>query len=171
MILQELWCMQTFRIITFGASDAKRKNFKRRERGKSIVGHSEIFASHALGRIYTVHPNKAECSYLRFLLITVRSPTSFIHKRIMDGIEQNMFRNACEAFKLKIHPLLCSTLLQIFCLPVKVSRQNQYNCGRNTKTTLTKIFCTKCVQKYKIIALISQKKLAMKRLSSLMIFF
>ena len=42
-----------------------------------MQGQLNLYTTDALGRLYTVHPNNAECFYLRLLLINVRGPTSF----------------------------------------------------------------------------------------------
>ncbi|KAF2890734.1 hypothetical protein ILUMI_15439, partial [Ignelater luminosus] len=44
--------------------NASSKLFQRRKQGTPVEGHSNVFASDALGRIYTVHPNNDECYYL-----------------------------------------------------------------------------------------------------------
>lgn len=62
---------------TYYTWNASSKNFQRRKQGKRVEGHSELFSTDALGRIYRVHPNNAECFYLRLLLVNVLGPTSF----------------------------------------------------------------------------------------------
>lgn len=76
------------------------KTFQRRKQGKAVVGHPHIFVSDALGRIYSVHPNNAECFYLRLLLINVRGPTSFVHLRTVDGQVCPTYREACQRLHL-----------------------------------------------------------------------
>lgn len=51
--------------------------------------------SDALGRVYTVHPNNAECFYLRMLLHIVKGPTSFEHLRTVEGEICSTYRQAC----------------------------------------------------------------------------
>lgn len=54
--------------------------FNRRRRGTAVEGEPGIFKEHVIGRVYTVHPNNAECYYLGLLFHTVRGPTSFAEK-------------------------------------------------------------------------------------------
>ncbi|GFQ72534.1 ATP-dependent DNA helicase [Trichonephila clavata] len=54
----------------------------------------------ALGRLYTVHPNNAECFYLRLLLINVRGPTSFQELKTVNGHVCATFREACQKLNL-----------------------------------------------------------------------
>ncbi|KIH67100.1 hypothetical protein ANCDUO_02572, partial [Ancylostoma duodenale] len=56
--------------------NTSRKVFCKRKQGAAVPG-SDVRASDALGRVYTVHPNSDECYYLKLLLHTVRGPTSF----------------------------------------------------------------------------------------------
>lgn len=81
---------------TFNAA----KEFRRRKKGKAVPGHPDILSSDALGRVYTVHPNNAECYYLRLLLHTVRGPTSFEHIRTIDGVVHPTYREACQVLGL-----------------------------------------------------------------------
>lgn len=71
--------------------------FNRRRRGTAVEGESGIFKEHVIGRLYTVHPNNAECYYLRLLLHTVRGPTSFAELRKVDDLENPTFQAACRA--------------------------------------------------------------------------
>ena len=52
--------------------------------------------SDALGRVYTVPPNNAECFFLRMLLHTVRGPTSFTDLGIVDDQICATFREVCQ---------------------------------------------------------------------------
>ncbi|XP_036341751.1 uncharacterized protein LOC118751090, partial [Rhagoletis pomonella] len=74
------------------------KKFNRRKRGAIVPEHPGIYSSDALGRVYTVHPNNAECYYLRLLLHTIKGPTSFLTLKTIDGVECQTYREAC--FKL-----------------------------------------------------------------------
>ncbi|XP_036340438.1 uncharacterized protein LOC118749766 [Rhagoletis pomonella] len=74
------------------------KKFNRRKRGAIVPEHPGIYSSDALGRVYTVHPNNAECYYLRLLLHTIKGPTSFLALKTIDGVEFQTYREAC--FKL-----------------------------------------------------------------------
>ncbi|UYV80693.1 hypothetical protein LAZ67_19001416, partial [Cordylochernes scorpioides] len=76
--------------------NASRKSFSRKKQGTSVPEHEDIFASEALGRVYTVHPNNAECFFLRMLLHTVRGPISFSSLKCFNGEECRTFREACQ---------------------------------------------------------------------------
>lgn len=76
------------------------KAFQRRKQGRLVEGHQNVFSTDALGRIYTVHPNNAECYYLRLLLVNVRGPTSFENLRTVDGILCTTYREACRRLHL-----------------------------------------------------------------------
>ncbi len=74
--------------------NASSKSFQRRKQGTPVEGHPNVFASDALGRIYTVHPNNDECYYLRLLLVNVRGPTLLKHLRTVIG---QLCATYCEA--------------------------------------------------------------------------
>lgn len=80
--------------------NATTKTFQRRKKGKVVEGSTEVYSTDALGRIYTVHPNKEECFYARLLLVNVRGPTSFENLRTVDGEVCRTFREACQKLKL-----------------------------------------------------------------------
>lgn len=80
--------------------NAAAKTFQRRVRGKEVVGHPNIRSTDALGRVYTVHPNNAECYFLRLLLINVRGPTSFQNLRTVNGHLCETYREACQRLHL-----------------------------------------------------------------------
>jgi hypothetical protein len=80
--------------------DASGKVFKRRVQGTAVPGYSNIRATDALGRVYTVHPNNFECFFLRLLLHTVRGPTSFEALRTVNGRTCATFREACQLMGL-----------------------------------------------------------------------
>lgn len=61
-------------------------------RGKAVVGQDGVFSWNDLGIIYTAHMNIADCFYLSLFLITVHSPSLFIHLRTVDGIVQNTYQ-------------------------------------------------------------------------------
>lgn len=79
--------------------DAAKKIFHRRKVGKPVLGH-DIFASDALGRVYTVHPNNAECFFLRMLLHSIRGPRSFVELRTVNQTVCQTFREACQVLGL-----------------------------------------------------------------------
>ncbi|UYV64029.1 hypothetical protein LAZ67_2006361 [Cordylochernes scorpioides] len=60
------------------------KSWQPRKQGTRIADQV-AFASDAIGRVYTVHPNFEECFYLRMLLHSVRGPTSFAALRTING--------------------------------------------------------------------------------------
>jgi hypothetical protein len=78
----------------------QRNRFKRRKQGTPVEGQPNVFTSDALGRIYTVHPNKDECYYLRLLLVNVRGPTSFQQLRTVTGHLCATYREACQLLQL-----------------------------------------------------------------------
>ncbi|RCN34924.1 hypothetical protein ANCCAN_19224 [Ancylostoma caninum] len=75
--------------------NASRKVFCKRRQGAAVPG-SDVRASDALGRVYTVHPNNDECYYLRLSLHTVRGPTSFTDLKTVDGEVCETYREACQ---------------------------------------------------------------------------
>ncbi|XP_073821586.1 uncharacterized protein [Musca autumnalis] len=76
------------------------KVFQRRKQGTPVEGHTNLFSTDALGRLYTVHPNHNECFYLRLLLINVRGPTSFDNLKTIHGLMCATFREACQQLHL-----------------------------------------------------------------------
>ena len=75
------------------------KVFCKRKVGEPVSGH-EAVATDALGRVYTIHPNNAECFFLRMLLHTVRGPTSFSDLRTVNGEVCQTYREACQRLGL-----------------------------------------------------------------------
>ncbi|CAH0555040.1 unnamed protein product [Brassicogethes aeneus] len=55
---------------TYFTWNTSAKKFQRRKQGKVVEGHPNLYSTDALGRLFTVHPNNAECFYLRLLLRT-----------------------------------------------------------------------------------------------------
>ncbi|GBP39021.1 hypothetical protein EVAR_89243_1 [Eumeta japonica] len=80
--------------------DKTRKIFQRRKQGMPEEGHPEIMKTNAIGRVYTVHPNNAECFYLRMLLHEIRGPTNFTDLRTIDGYICHTYREACQSLGL-----------------------------------------------------------------------
>lgn len=76
------------------------KKFQPRKQGNPVPDWPHVRATEALGRIYTVHPNNAECFYLRLLLINVRGPTSFENLRTVNGRLCATYREACQCLGL-----------------------------------------------------------------------
>lgn len=74
--------------------------FQRRKQGKAVPGYADVRASDALGRVYTVHPNNAECFYLRMLLHEIRGPTSFQALKTINGDVCETYREACNKLGL-----------------------------------------------------------------------
>lgn len=58
-----------------------KQQFLRRKMGAPVQNYPGLKSTGALGRVYTVHPNNAECYYLRMLLHNVKGPTSFEYLR------------------------------------------------------------------------------------------
>ncbi|XP_044735689.1 uncharacterized protein LOC123297922 [Chrysoperla carnea] len=80
--------------------DKTRKIFQRRKQGMPEEGHPEIIKTNAIGRVFTVHPNNAECFYLRMLLHEIRGPTSFTDLRTVNGYLCQTYREACQRLGL-----------------------------------------------------------------------
>ncbi|XP_071565387.1 uncharacterized protein [Temnothorax nylanderi] len=78
----------------------KNNKFERRKRGMDVDGWPGIKKDHALGRVYTIHPNNTECYYLRLLLHEIRGPTSFLDLKIANGVLCSTFQSACKALGL-----------------------------------------------------------------------
>ncbi|UYV71174.1 hypothetical protein LAZ67_8002034 [Cordylochernes scorpioides] len=70
------------------------KSWQSRKQGTRIADQV-AFASDAIGRVYTVHPNFEECFYLRMLLHSVRGPTSFAALRTINGVLCQTYKEAC----------------------------------------------------------------------------
>ncbi|GFV64343.1 ATP-dependent DNA helicase [Trichonephila clavipes] len=83
---------------TFSVED--QDEVTRRKKGKAVSGYPEIKKDQVLGRVYTVHPGKAECYYLRLLLHKIPGPTSFTALKIVTGVIQPSFQAACKALGL-----------------------------------------------------------------------
>lgn len=81
---------------TYYRWNSSSKLFIRRKQGSKLDDENNISCSDAIGRVYTIHPNNAECYYLRLLLHHVRGPTSFNDLRTINGYLCNCFREACE---------------------------------------------------------------------------
>lgn len=79
--------------------NSSRKQFSQRKQG-AVVHGTTARRSDALGRVYTVHPNNAECFYLRMLLHVVKGPTSFEDLRIVEGELCSTYRQACQKLGL-----------------------------------------------------------------------
>ncbi|XP_015374790.1 PREDICTED: uncharacterized protein LOC107169536 [Diuraphis noxia] len=76
------------------------KKFQRRKRGVNVVGWPDIKREHALGRVYTVHPNNTECYHLRMLLHEIRGPISFEALKTVNGQVHPTFKSTCKALGL-----------------------------------------------------------------------
>ncbi|XP_025421174.1 uncharacterized protein LOC112691234 [Sipha flava] len=77
-----------------------KKKFQRRNRGVNVVGWPDIKREHALGRVYTVHPNNTECYHLRMLLHEIRGPISFVALKTVNGQVYPTFKSTCKALGL-----------------------------------------------------------------------
>jgi len=78
----------------------KNNKFTRRKRGKDVDGWPGVKKEHALGRVYTIHPNNTECYHLRLLLHEVRGPTSFSELKTVNGVLHLTFQSTCKALGL-----------------------------------------------------------------------
>ncbi|GFR05227.1 uncharacterized protein LOC104236095 [Trichonephila clavata] len=76
------------------------RNFQLRKQDRAVQEHLNLYTTDALGRLYTVHPNNAECFYLRLLLINFRGPTSFQELKTVNGYVCATFREACQKLNL-----------------------------------------------------------------------
>ncbi|GFQ88846.1 ATP-dependent DNA helicase [Trichonephila clavata] len=85
---------------TYFTWNTSTRKFQRREQGRAVQGHLNLYSTGALGRLYTVHPNNAECFYLRLLLINVRGPTSFQELKTANGHVCATFREACQKLNI-----------------------------------------------------------------------
>ncbi|GFR20599.1 ATP-dependent DNA helicase [Trichonephila clavata] len=85
---------------TYFTWNTSTRTFQRRKQGRTVQGHLNLYSTDALGRLYTVHPNNAECFYLRLLLINVRGPTSFQELKTVNGHVYATFREACQKLNL-----------------------------------------------------------------------
>ncbi|XP_050339716.1 uncharacterized protein LOC126766058 [Bactrocera neohumeralis] len=79
---------------------ATSKKWQRRKQGTPVDGHPGVFFADTIGRVYTVHPNNAECYYLRLLLVNVAGPLSFQHLRTVNGQLCQTYREACQLLQL-----------------------------------------------------------------------
>ena len=77
-----------------------KNRFDRRKRVTDVNGWPGSKKDHALGRVYTVHPNNTECYHLRMFLYQVRGPTSFELLRTVNGEVLPTFQSACRALGL-----------------------------------------------------------------------
>ncbi|UYV74016.1 hypothetical protein LAZ67_11001852, partial [Cordylochernes scorpioides] len=85
---------------TYFTWNTSTRKFQRRKQGRTVQGHLNLYSTDALGRLYTVHPNNAECFYLRLLLINVRGPTSFQELKTVNGHVCATFREVCQKLEL-----------------------------------------------------------------------
>lgn len=76
------------------------KKWQRRKQGTPVVGHPGLFWADTMGRVYTVHPNNAECYFLRLLLVNVVGPRSFQHLRTVNDHLCATYREACQQLGL-----------------------------------------------------------------------
>ncbi|XP_045453744.1 uncharacterized protein LOC123663048 [Melitaea cinxia] len=76
------------------------KKFQRRKQGAVVLGYPGVRKTDALGRVYVVHPNNAECFHLRLLLHVIKGPTSFRSLRTFEGVTYDTFQGACKAMGL-----------------------------------------------------------------------
>ncbi|GFY26458.1 ATP-dependent DNA helicase [Trichonephila clavipes] len=80
--------------------NASTKSFNVANKVKAVEGHTNLYSSDALGRLYTVHPNNTECFYLRLLLINIRGPISFQDLRTVNGQLCATYPQACQELNL-----------------------------------------------------------------------
>jgi hypothetical protein len=80
--------------------NTSRKVFCKGKQGARVQGYDDIRATDALVRVYTIHPNNADCYFLRLLLHVVQGPTSFASLKTVEGEECQTFREACQKLGL-----------------------------------------------------------------------
>ncbi|XP_063903766.1 uncharacterized protein LOC135123203 [Zophobas morio] len=78
----------------------KSTKFERRKRGNNVDSWPGVKKDQALGRVYTVHPNNAECYYFPLLLHQVRGPTSFSDLKTIDGVVYPTYQSSCKSLGL-----------------------------------------------------------------------
>jgi hypothetical protein len=76
------------------------KVFCKRKQGARVPGYDDIRATDALGRVYSIHPNNAECYFLRLLLHAVRGQTLSASLKTVEGVGCQTFREACQKLGL-----------------------------------------------------------------------
>lgn len=86
--------------------------FVRRKNGTDVNGWPGVKKDDALGRVYTIHPNNAECYYLRLLLHEVRGPTSFSDLKTFNDILYPTYQAACRIRGLLEDDQHCDVTLQ-----------------------------------------------------------
>jgi len=99
------------------------KMFYRRKRGAVVLDYAGVRASDALGQVYTVHPNNAECYFLRMLLHTVKGPTSFQALKTVNEEICGTYREACYRLGLLENDQHWDTTLAeaaLTCLPPQI---------------------------------------------------
>lgn len=87
-------------IPTYYTWNASKKQFLRRKQGCRLNDENDICYSDAIGRVYTIHPNNAECYFLRMLLHSVRGPTCFDDLKTIEGELCSSYRETCEKLGL-----------------------------------------------------------------------
>jgi hypothetical protein len=60
-----------------------------------VEWHPGVWATQALGRVYTVQPSNSECFYLRMVHV-VRGPISFTDLKTVNGVIGETYREACD---------------------------------------------------------------------------
>ncbi|GBN40393.1 hypothetical protein AVEN_253384-1 [Araneus ventricosus] len=79
--------------------DSGKKVFVRRKKGTPVFV-SDVVASEAFRRVYTVDPNNSECFFLRMLLHTIKGLTSYTMLKTVDGRICYIFWEACQKLGL-----------------------------------------------------------------------
>ncbi|KFM73771.1 hypothetical protein X975_17061, partial [Stegodyphus mimosarum] len=84
---------------TYFTWNTSTRKFQCRKQGRAAQGYLNLYSTDALGRLYTAHPNNAECFYLRLLLINVPGPISFQELKTANGHVYVTFE-ACQKLSL-----------------------------------------------------------------------
>ena len=96
MLLQEGFSTEKFQRTMFGRTISLAGG----SRKKAVPGQAGVKQDQVLGRVYTVHPNNAECYYLRLLLHEVRGPICFNDLKKVSGVFHPTYQSACRALGL-----------------------------------------------------------------------
>ncbi|XP_015903657.1 uncharacterized protein [Parasteatoda tepidariorum] len=94
------WTLLHSEVPTYFTWNTSTRKFQRRKQGRAVQGHLNLYSTYVLGRLYTVHPNNAECFYLRLLLINVRGSASFQELKTVNGHVCATFRETCQNLSL-----------------------------------------------------------------------
>ncbi|GFQ89304.1 ATP-dependent DNA helicase [Trichonephila clavata] len=81
---------------TYFTWNTSTRKFQPRKQGRAVQGHLNLYTTDALGRLYTVHPNNAECFYHKIIINPGSGPTSFQELKTVNGHVCATFCEACQ---------------------------------------------------------------------------